>query len=72
MTGFELRTSGIGSERSTTESQPLPKLIKMFIQRINEWKGLLSRLRTGEGNIGWEFRGVKGGISIQFSLTGYS
>ena len=31
MTGFELRISGVGGDRFTTESQPLPKSFDMLI-----------------------------------------
>ena len=31
MTGFELRISGVGGDRSTTEPQPLPKSFDMLI-----------------------------------------
>ena len=31
MTGFKLRTSGIWSNRSTIEPEPLPNLLEMLI-----------------------------------------
>ena len=67
MTGFELRTSGIGSNRSTNwATQPLPYLVKLFDAKvICSSHGALPKNSSGRFNVSAETEKWHFGIKCQ-------